>query len=104
MKKKDYYDLLNVSKDASEEDLKKSYRRVLLFNSQLAVKFHPDKNKSAHAAEVFKKIGNAFKILSDKEKRQFYDKYGTEEEFREKYQQQYHHQEDEEIDPFVIIH
>jgi DnaJ-class molecular chaperone len=53
---------------------------------------------------VFKKIGNAFKILSDKEKRQFYDKYGTEEEFREKYQQQYHHQEDEEIDPFVIIH
>ena len=70
---------------------------------QLAVKYHPDKNKSPHASDVFKKVGTAFKILSDKEKRIFYDKYGTEEEFREKYEKQYHHQDDEEVDPFVKI-
>jgi len=97
MKKKDYYDLLDVAKDVSEEDLKKSYKK-------LAMKYHPDKNKSPHAEEVFKKVGSAFKILSDKEKRAFYDKHGTEEEFREKYQQQYHHGADEDdINPFDLF-
>lgn len=67
---KDYYEILGVSKDASDTDLKKAYRK-------LALQFHPDKNKTPGAGEAFKAIGNAFAILSDPEKRKQYDLYGA---------------------------
>jgi len=62
---------LAVSKDATDTDLKKAYRK-------LALQFHPDKNKAPGATEAFKGIGNAFAILSDAEKRKQYDLYGAE--------------------------
>ncbi|ORZ34008.1 hypothetical protein BCR44DRAFT_1436936 [Catenaria anguillulae PL171] len=65
-----YYDLLGVSPDASEADLKKAYRK-------LALKFHPDKNPGdEEAANKFKDISHAFEILSDSEKRSVYDRFG----------------------------
>lgn len=67
---KDYYEILGVSKEATDTDLKKAYRK-------LALQFHPDKNKAPGAAEAFKAIGNAFAILSDTEKRKQYDLYGS---------------------------
>eukprot|EP00884_Botryococcus_braunii_P006074 jgi/Botrbrau1/15468/Bobra.43_2s0090.1 len=69
---KDYYEILGVPKDADEDTLKKAYRK-------LAVKWHPDKNpgpKQAEAAEKFKEVGEAYDVLSDKEKRAIYDQYG----------------------------
>lgn len=66
---KDYYEILGCSKEATDSDLKKAYRR-------LALQFHPDKNKCPGASEAFKAIGNAFAILSDTEKRKQYDLYG----------------------------
>ncbi|KAF4090385.1 hypothetical protein AMELA_G00051100 [Ameiurus melas] len=68
---KDYYEILGVSKDVSEDDLKKAYRK-------LALKFHPDKNHAPGATEAFKAIGNAYAILSNTEKRKQYDLYGEE--------------------------
>ena len=52
---KDYYEILGVSKDASDADLKKCYRKS-------ALQFHPDKNKAPGAGEAFKSIGNAFAV------------------------------------------
>ncbi|XP_076318094.1 dnaJ homolog subfamily B member 12-like isoform X1 [Tachypleus tridentatus] len=69
---KNYYEILGVSKDADESELKKQYRK-------LALQFHPDKNKTPGAAEAFKAIGNSFAVLSDPEKRKQYDLYGSEE-------------------------
>ena len=65
----DYYEVLGVSKSATETEVKKAYRK-------LALKWHPDKNKSEGAEEKFKQISEAFQVLSDKEKRDIYDKYG----------------------------
>ncbi|NXJ79538.1 DJB14 protein, partial [Trogon melanurus] len=70
---KNYYKVLGVSKDAGEEDLKKAYRK-------LALKFHPDKNHAPGATEAFKKIGNAYAVLSNPEKRKQYDLTGSEEQ------------------------
>ena len=66
-----YYDLLELKKTCSEEDIKKSYRKM-------AMKYHPDRNRDnkEDAEEKFKKISNAYNILSDKNKRNLYDKYG----------------------------
>lgn len=68
---KDYYAILNVKKGASDEELKKAYRKS-------ALKYHPDKNKSPGAEEKFKEIGEAYDVLSDPKKRQIYDQFGEE--------------------------
>ncbi|CAN2388945.1 homolog [Pristimantis euphronides] len=69
---KTYYEVLGVTKDAGDEDLKKAYRK-------LALRFHPDKNQAPGATEAFKKIGNAYGVLSNPEKRKQYDLTGSEE-------------------------
>ncbi|XP_024862083.1 dnaJ homolog subfamily C member 18 isoform X2 [Kryptolebias marmoratus] len=66
---KDFYEILGVTKNAGDEDLKKAYRK-------LALKFHPDKNFAPGATDAFKAIGNAYAVLSNPEKRQQYDQYG----------------------------
>ncbi|XP_072446957.1 dnaJ homolog subfamily C member 18 isoform X1 [Chiloscyllium punctatum] len=66
---KNYYEILGLSRNADEEDLKRSYRK-------LALKFHPDKNCAPGATDAFKAIGNAYAILSNPEKRKQYDEYG----------------------------
>nr|XP_025953537.1 dnaJ homolog subfamily C member 18 [Dromaius novaehollandiae] len=70
---RNYYEILGVERDASEEELKKAYRK-------LALKFHPDKNRAPGATEAFKAIGNAFAVLSNPEKRLRYDEYGSDQE------------------------
>ena len=72
IEKKDYYDILGVEKTADEAQIKRAYRK-------LAIKFHPDKNKAKNAEEAFKKVNQAFSVLSDKNKRKNYDMFGTEE-------------------------
>lgn len=70
MAKRDYYDLLGVSKDASGQEIKKAYRR-------LAMKYHPDRNPDdASAEEKFKEASEAAEVLTDEEKRTAYDRYG----------------------------
>jgi len=69
--KRDYYEVLNVPRDASEEDIKKAYRK-------LALQFHPDRNKSPEAEEKFKELSEAYAVLSDDEKRMQYDRFGHE--------------------------
>src|SRR6476619_126983 len=69
-KKRDYYEVLGVNKDASEEDIKKAYRK-------LAMKFHPDRNPdSKDSEEKFKEAKEAYEILTAAEKRKAYDAYG----------------------------
>jgi len=67
--KKDYYEILGIGRDASKEDVKKAYRN-------LALKYHPDRNKSPEAEEKFKEISEAYAVLSDDEKRMQYDQFG----------------------------
>lgn len=65
----DYYSLLGVSRDASKDDIKKSYRK-------LALQYHPDRNKEDGAEDKFKKISEAYAVLSDDDKRRKYDMFG----------------------------
>ncbi|TWW59551.1 dnaJ homolog subfamily B member 1b [Takifugu flavidus] len=68
---KDYYDILGLKKGASDEDIKKAYRKQ-------ALRYHPDKNKSPGAEEKFKEIAEAYDVLSDPKKKDIYDRYGEE--------------------------
>ncbi len=70
MQKRDYYEILGVSRDATEEEIKKAYRR-------LAMKYHPDRNPGDKAAEEkFKEVAEAYEVLRDPERRRRYDLYG----------------------------
>jgi len=70
MSKRDYYEALGVSKDASERDIKKAYKR-------LAMKYHPDRTAGDKELETkFKEVKEAYEILTDEQKRQMYDQYG----------------------------
>jgi curved DNA-binding protein len=71
MEYKDYYNILGVSRDASQDEIKKKYRK-------LAAKYHPDKNPDDPKAEdKFKEIGEAYEVLKDPEKRKLYDQVGS---------------------------
>ena len=70
MSNKDYYQILGVSKSASDDEIKKSYRK-------LAMKYHPDRNPGDKEAEKkFKEAAEAYEVLKNKEKRDAYDQYG----------------------------
>ena len=72
MHKKDYYDVLDVPRDAGDEEIKKAYRK-------LALKYHPDRNPGdKEAEENFKEAAEAYEVLRDGEKRQIYDRFGHE--------------------------
>jgi len=67
--KRDYYEILGVSRDSTKEQIKEAYRK-------LALQYHPDRNKSPYAEEKFKEISEAYAVLSDDVKRQQYDQFG----------------------------
>ncbi|EKD41482.1 MAG: DnaJ protein, partial [uncultured bacterium] len=70
MAKRDYYEILGLSRTASEADIKKAYR-------QQALQYHPDRNPGDHTAEdKFKEASEAYEVLSDSQKRQVYDQFG----------------------------
>jgi len=81
MAQQDYYQILGVSKNANDAEIKKAYRK-------LAMKYHPDHSKGdKHAEEMFKKVSEAYAVLSDKEKRQQYDTFGST-DFHQRYSQE----------------
>jgi molecular chaperone DnaJ len=81
MASKNYYDILGINKSASEKEIKQAYRR-------LARKYHPDVNPGDKSAEAtFKEINAAFEVLSDKEKRNKYDKYGDKWQYADQFEQ-----------------
>src|SRR5919202_1396833 len=67
--KRDYYEVLGVSRTASDDEIKKAYRR-------LALQYHPDRNKAPEATERFKEATEAYQVLSDADKRSMYDRFG----------------------------
>ncbi len=70
MEFKDYYTTLDIKKDATQDEVKRAYRK-------LARKYHPDVNKAADAEQRFKEVGEAYEVLQDTEKRAAYDKFGS---------------------------
>ena len=67
--KRDYYEVLGVDRNASDEDIKKAFRKC-------AMQYHPDRNHEPDAADKFKEVNEAYQVLSDPEKRSAYDRYG----------------------------
>eukprot|EP00347_Sterkiella_histriomuscorum_P020791 403336447 len=94
--KKDYYEILSLTRSAQEVEIKKAYKK-------LALKFHPDKNRAPNATDAFKKISLAFACLSNPDKRRIYDQTGSEEAYNIRQQQQQHHHHQEEFDPNDIF-
>lgn len=70
---KDYYEVLGVTKESTDSEIKKAYKK-------LALQMHPDKNKAPGSVEAFKAIGNAVAVLTDPEKRKSYDLYGKDDQ------------------------
>ena len=68
-RKRDYYEILTVGRDATPEDLKKAFRKQ-------ALKYHPDRNKEADADERFKEVNEAYQTLSDPQRKAQYDQFG----------------------------
>lgn len=91
MSRQDYYTLLGISRDATQESIKKAYRK-------LALKYHPDQNKDPKATERFKAITEAYEVLSKPEERAFYDQFG---QARSRRQSQTHTQSAETIRDFM---
>ncbi|MFA6999435.1 MAG: DnaJ domain-containing protein, partial [Victivallaceae bacterium] len=70
MTKRDYYEILEITRDANAGEIKKAYRKM-------ALRFHPDKNPGDHQAEEkFKEAAEAYEVLNDSDKRQRYDRFG----------------------------
>src|SRR4030042_6779434 len=67
--KRDYYEVLGFTREASPEDVKKAFRK-------LAFQYHPDRNKDNGASEKFKEVNEAYEVLSDTDKRAAYDRFG----------------------------
>jgi molecular chaperone DnaJ len=70
-KKRDYYEVLQVSKSATQDDIKRAFRK-------LAMQYHPDRNKEPGAEDKFKEVNEAYEVLSDDKKKSIYDRYGHE--------------------------
>lgn len=88
-KLKNYYEILGVHQSATEDEIRKAYKK-------LAVKYHPDKNKSEHSTEAFKKISSAFSVLSNPEKKKNYDMFGDEDTSRMNFNSDF-------VDPFQMF-
>jgi curved DNA-binding protein CbpA len=82
LRTKDYYQILEVPQDASEDTVKKAYKK-------LALKLHPDKNRAPGAEEAFKKLSKVVQCLSDAEKRDMYRRYGDEDRIPQQHRHQY---------------
>ena len=67
--KRDYYDILGIGRNATDEEIKKAFRK-------LAFQYHPDHNRGDGAADKFKEMNEAYEVLSDSEKRAAYDRFG----------------------------
>ena len=67
--KRDYYDSLGIPRDATEEDIRRAFRRK-------AMEFHPDRNKDPNAGEQFREVNEAYQVLGDQERRRQYDRFG----------------------------
>jgi molecular chaperone DnaJ len=69
--KRDYYQILGISKNSTTDEIKRAFRR-------LAMQYHPDKNKAPDAEQKFKEINEAYEVLSDENRRRTYDQFGHE--------------------------
>jgi len=75
---KDYYEVLGISKNASEREIRKAYKK-------LALKYHPDRNKGKNTQKEFIEVSKAYEILKDPKKRKQYDTYGSEDDQQQEY-------------------